>query len=109
MEQAYSEYGSKTNVGAILTLKYPADLRDDLMQIKAEQAAQRKLLESLAAGGTGTLLVGNDVYYTGPEFLNTFRCGRGKLKQLVAAGAVERDDSFGKNPRYRWIKRGTAE
>jgi hypothetical protein len=50
-----------------------------------------------------------DVYYTGPEFLLKHRCGRDKLKQLVAAGAVERDDSFGKNPRYRWIRKEAAK
>jgi hypothetical protein len=45
-----------------------------------------------------------DIYYTGPEFLLKFRCGRDKLKQLVTAGAVERNDSFGRNPRYRWVE-----
>jgi hypothetical protein len=47
----------------------------------------------------------DDAYYTAPEFLLKFRCGRSKLKQLVDAGAVERNGKFGRNPRYRWLRR----
>ena len=50
----------------------------------------------------------DDVYYTGPEILRFYKCGREKLKQMVAAGEVERDNSFGKNPRYRRLRKEAA-
>jgi hypothetical protein len=73
----------------------------EIGEILTNQKEIMQMLRALVKTPVSTVKFDTDQLLSGPEILHYLKCGRKKLKELVAKGKIEKVSAFGTRPRYK--------